>query len=39
MKSYTESNGTALSTNWKDVGKGHVETHPPEGMVAKKWNP
>ena len=37
MKSYQESNGTSLSTNWGDVGKGKVETSPPEGMVAKKW--
>ena len=37
MKSYQESNGTALSTNWSEVGKGKVETSPPEGMVAKKW--
>jgi hypothetical protein len=25
MKSYVESNGTALSTNWSEVGKGKVE--------------
>lgn len=37
MKSYQESNGTSLSTNWSDVKKGPVETHPPEGLVAKKW--
>ena len=37
MKSYTESNGTALSTNWAEVQKAKVETSPPEGMVAKKW--
>ena len=37
MKSYQESNGTALSTNWAEVGKGKVETSPPEGMEAKKW--
>ena len=37
MKSYSESNGTALSTNWEEVGKGKVETQPPEGMEAKKW--
>ncbi|KAF9996735.1 hypothetical protein BGZ80_007176, partial [Entomortierella chlamydospora] len=38
MKSFTESNGTCLSTNWDEVGKGPVETRPPEGMVAKKYN-
>ena len=39
MKSYQESNGTALSTNWADVSKGKVETTPPDGMEAKKWDP
>ena len=38
MKSYSESNGTALSTNWSEVGKGKVETSPPDGMEAKKWD-
>lgn len=37
MKSYTESNGTALSTDWSSVAKGKVETKPPDGMEAKKW--
>ncbi|KAG9241445.1 SGS domain-containing protein [Calycina marina] len=37
MKSYQESNGTALSTNWADVGKKTVETSPPEGVEAKPW--
>ncbi|KAL8943718.1 MAG: hypothetical protein Q9211_000889 [Gyalolechia sp. 1 TL-2023] len=37
MKSYQESNGTALSTNWAEVGKGKVETQPPNGMEAKPW--
>jgi len=37
MKSYQESNGTSLSTNWGDVGKGPVKTQPPEGLEAKKW--
>lgn len=37
MKSYIESNGTALSTNWSEVGRGKVETSPPEGMEAKSW--
>lgn len=38
MKSYTESNGTALSTNWEEVSKGRVETVPPSGMEAKDWD-
>jgi suppressor of G2 allele of SKP1 len=28
IKSYTESQGTALSTNWSEVAKGKVEAHP-----------
>lgn len=36
-KSYVESNGTALSTNWDEVSKGRVETKPPDSMVAKNW--
>ncbi|KAG0640133.1 hypothetical protein HOY80DRAFT_885213 [Tuber brumale] len=34
MKSYVESNGTALSTNWHEVGKARVETSPPG-----RWRP
>jgi len=37
MKSFSESNGTALSTNWEEVKKGKVETNPPDSMEAKKW--
>jgi len=37
MKSYQESNGTVLSTDWSEVGKKRVETSPPDGMIAKKW--
>jgi suppressor of G2 allele of SKP1 len=37
MKSYTESGGTALSTNWDEVGKARVKVSPPEGMVEKKF--
>lgn len=37
MKSYYESGGTVLSTNWKDVGSRHVDGTPPEGLVMKKW--
>lgn len=29
VKSYYESQGTALSTNWAEVGKGKVEPRPP----------
>ncbi|WEW56036.1 Cochaperone protein [Emydomyces testavorans] len=29
MKSYYESKGTALSTNWGEVSKGKVHEHPP----------
>lgn len=37
MKSYQESGGTALSTNWEDVSKGRVPVEPPEGMEAREW--
>ncbi|KAF5101654.1 hypothetical protein D0Z00_000728 [Geotrichum galactomycetum] len=37
MKSYTESNGTALSTSWDDASKRTYETVPPEGLEARKW--
>ncbi|CDU23228.1 related to SGT1-subunit of SCF ubiquitin ligase complex [Sporisorium scitamineum] len=37
MKSYQESGGTTLSTDWSKVGKGRVSTQPPDGMEAKKW--
>lgn len=37
MKSFLESNGTALSTDWQDVKEKKVETTPPDGMEAKKW--
>lgn len=36
-KSFMESNGTVLSTNWKDVGKKEVEMQPGEGGEWKKW--
>lgn len=38
MKSYQESSGTTLSTNWSEVSQGTVDTSPPDGMVARKWN-
>uniref|UniRef100_A0A0K8TRE9 Putative suppressor of g2 allele of skp1 n=1 Tax=Tabanus bromius TaxID=304241 RepID=A0A0K8TRE9_TABBR len=36
-KSYSESGGTVLSTNWKDVGDKPVEVKPPDGIEFKKW--
>ncbi|KAK7207040.1 SGS-domain-containing protein [Myxozyma melibiosi] len=38
MKSYVESNGTALSTNWSEVKKETMKTSPPSGMEAKNWD-
>jgi hypothetical protein len=38
MKSFTESNGTSLSTDWNDVKDRTVKTVPPEGVEAKKWD-
>jgi len=37
MKSYSESGGTTLSTNWDEVKKSSVEVKPPEGSEWKKW--
>ncbi|XVF53512.1 hypothetical protein PTKIN_Ptkin05aG0105100 [Pterospermum kingtungense] len=37
QKSFVESNGTVLSTNWKEVGAKKVEGSPPDGMEMKKW--
>jgi suppressor of G2 allele of SKP1 len=36
-KSFLESGGTVLSTNWKEVGDKPVEVKPPDGMEYKKW--
>ncbi len=38
VKSYQESGGTALSTDWADVGKRRVEVTPPDGMEARPWD-
>jgi len=38
MKSYSESGGTTLSTNWDEVSKAPVEVKPPQGSEWKKWN-
>ena len=37
-KSYMESGGTVLSTNWEEIGKEKTPVKPPEGMEFKKWN-
>ncbi|KAJ8522549.1 hypothetical protein ONZ45_g860 [Pleurotus djamor] len=38
MKSFSESGGTTLSTNWDEVKKAPVEVKPPQGSEWKKWN-
>jgi len=37
MKSFQESGGTALSTNWDEVKKAPVPIRPPAGSEARKW--
>ncbi|XP_050230582.1 protein SGT1 homolog B-like [Mercurialis annua] len=37
MKSFVESSGTVLSTDWKEVGSKKIEGSPPDGMEVKKW--
>lgn len=36
-KSFLESGGTVLSTNWNEVGEKKVGIKPPDGMEWKKW--
>ncbi|KAM3605431.1 uncharacterized protein V6R79_025586 [Siganus canaliculatus] len=36
-KSFSESGGTVLSTNWRDVGKRKVEMNPPDDVEFKKY--
>lgn len=36
-KSFSESGGTVLSTNWKEIGEKPVEVKPPDGMEFKKY--
>ena len=38
MKSYVESNGTSLSTDWSEVKKGKVKTVAPDGAEVKEWS-
>ncbi|KAL3116331.1 hypothetical protein niasHT_002414 [Heterodera trifolii] len=37
VKSFTESQGTVLSTNWNEVKKDHVDIKPPEGSEFKQF--
>ncbi|XP_048003981.1 protein SGT1 homolog [Leguminivora glycinivorella] len=37
-KSFVESGGTVLSTNWNQVAKDKVEVKPPDGLEFKKWD-
>ncbi|KAL4230582.1 Suppressor of G2 allele of SKP1 [Mactra antiquata] len=37
MKSFYESGGTVLSTNWSEIGVKKTEVKPPDGMEYKKW--
>jgi len=37
LKSFQESGGTTLSTNWDEVKKEQVTVKPPDGSEWKKW--
>jgi suppressor of G2 allele of SKP1 len=37
-KSFSQSGGTCLSTNWNDIKKRDVPVTPPDNVVAKKWD-
>ncbi|CAK7199219.1 Cochaperone protein [Sporothrix eucalyptigena] len=37
-KSFTESSGTALSTDWSSVSKERVQVRPPDGAQATSWD-
>jgi len=37
MKSFVESGGTVLSTNWDEVGKSAVKGSPPQGLEMHDW--
>lgn len=36
-KSFQESNGTVLSTNWDEVSQAQVDVKPPDGCEFRKW--
>ena len=37
-KSFVESNGTVLSTNWNEVKTKPVKMEPPDGVEYKKYD-
>lgn len=37
-KSFVESGGTVLSTNWDEVKQKSVDCKPPDGMEWKEWS-
>jgi len=37
-KSFQESGGTVLSTNWDEISKEKTSVKPPDGMEYKKWD-
>ncbi|RWS17796.1 suppressor of G2 allele of SKP1-like protein [Dinothrombium tinctorium] len=37
-KSFVESGGTCLSTNWEEVSKKKMEVKPPDGVEFRKWD-
>lgn len=37
-KSFSESGGTVLSTNWQEIGQQKVDVKPPDGTEFKAWN-
>lgn len=37
-KSFSESGGTVLSTNWNEVSKEKVTVKPPEGTEFRQWD-
>jgi len=37
-KSFSESGGTVLSTNWNEIGAQKVDIKAPDGMEWKKWD-
>lgn len=38
IKSFQESGGTVLSTNWSEIGNKKTEVKPPDGMEYKTWD-